>query len=303
MRINLLKPGGSSAVCIGLFAAGLLAGCSKSEPAVSVEERKAVDFEITAGPPTRVSITDDYLTEFVDGDELGVFVTKDVEGSDPGLQPSDNYADNVKMRYSGLTGNWSIDGQPVYWPGDEEKLRFYFYYPYREEVEDATAIMFSVLEDQSAREAFDRSYVMFQRADAGYYDEVVNVKLLYFMNLFEVEIVEAPYNRGLFENGVEAYVGQAYRTMGIDISAMTPVWPAEPEARTAIKMLRVETDPDATTYTYRALVRSSSIIVAGEPLFTFEIGDHTIVYNTPQDITDTSNGRVYRYKLTVTDNL
>jgi hypothetical protein len=82
------------------------------------------------------------------GAKAGVYVAYEE------LKSSGNYVDNACLTFDG--SNWSADNK-LMWKDGDSYAYFYAYYPYAEDVKDATVLPFSVKTDQSTAEAYQAS--------------------------------------------------------------------------------------------------------------------------------------------------
>ncbi len=103
---------------------------------------------------------------FTEGDAIGLYVvnatkTSGASWTSASLLDQGNHMDNVKFTYSKET--WTTDKE-YYWKDDETKADFYCYHPYKGQVEDISHIPFSVSSDQSSKEKFESSEILWGRA-------------------------------------------------------------------------------------------------------------------------------------------
>ncbi len=258
-----------------LLAAGavfLLASCNKEE--LDGNGQKGIGggdirFEISIGtsggtPQLRSVTYADFSAEFEDGDQIGLFAVKHASGSVAALTASDNYLHNVKLTYNKAENKWNTDaGVNLYWPGSGDQLDFYAYYPYDAAATNPTAIIFDVQTDQSTAANYGDSDLMTARAANT--AKTTNAVQLIFSHALALVQVEVPAGTmkgggpretlGVMLNGVKAAA-----TVNLGVAAGDEVTlAATGNIPVTVKMLRVETDLTATTYTYRALVPAQTI--------------------------------------------
>ena len=87
---------------------------------------------------------------FENGDQVGIYVVDNVDGSSGTLSTTANHANNVKFTYSSTGNIWApIVGSEIYWNDSKTKVDIYSYYPYSSSVGSTTEYPFSVYSDQS----------------------------------------------------------------------------------------------------------------------------------------------------------
>ena len=162
--------------------------------------------------------------------------------------------------------------------------------------------IFAAQTDQSTLEAFFASDYM-QAQNSGSLtaeDAPDGVSLLFHhvMAMWEVEVVAAG-GAQLDGMHVELYDWPYTSEINLrrDYTYGMHYTSRDPDFTASIPMLRVETDPGAETYTYRALApyRDKG---PGETLFTFAIGGRVYDFKSPEYM-DTWDNHVYRYKVTI----
>lgn len=110
-----------------LFFAAVVFSCSKEESALSSPESD-MELKIAANINVQVRATD---AGFEEGDTIGLYVTKWQDAIQAGvLQNTGNYADNILFHLPSLPNDWLSDNV-IYYPGDDDMLDIYAYYPYR----------------------------------------------------------------------------------------------------------------------------------------------------------------------------
>lgn len=126
------------------LAVSLLASCSKSdsnEPDMPTPPQpEKIEIKISAGMDN--SRATDYT--FETGDQIGLYVVNNVNGSAGQLMASGNHVDNMRFTYSGA---WTPDS-PIYWADNITPADFYIYYPYTK-VSSVLAMPFEVKSNQS----------------------------------------------------------------------------------------------------------------------------------------------------------
>jgi len=67
---------------------------------------------------------------FENGDQVGIYVVDNVDGSSGTLSTTANHANNVKFAYSSTGNIWApIVGSEIYWNDSKTKVDIYSYYP------------------------------------------------------------------------------------------------------------------------------------------------------------------------------
>lgn len=97
---------------------------------------------VEAGPQTRVVTDEQFKCTWEAGDEIGIFAF--AEGTN--VTSENYYIENAKLTYNGTS--WT-SAEPLYWPKDGKKLRFYACYPYNA-MDGVKGFDFNVKTDQRA---------------------------------------------------------------------------------------------------------------------------------------------------------
>lgn len=132
----------------GTLLAGMMifAACNQDvNTALDVQADRAITFNFSVAS-TRTAMADDYTTNFVDEDEVGVFATKDAS--------AEAVYTNFAYRYDGT--NWNAVNEALGVPVDNSALDFYAYYPYNSTV-NTLQFDFIVQADQSAENGLNKS--------------------------------------------------------------------------------------------------------------------------------------------------
>jgi hypothetical protein len=104
---------------------------------------------------------------FENGDQVGIYVVDNVDGSSGTLSTTANHANNVKFTYS-TTGNiWApATGSEIYWNDSKTKVDIYSYYPYNSSVSSTSEYPFSVQADQSTSSNYFNSDFLWAKASS-----------------------------------------------------------------------------------------------------------------------------------------
>lgn len=124
------------------FSAAILGSCSDDDTKNGVPEPgdpQQIEFQITPPAFTRAQTDEGFMSEFEEGDAIGVFAVKRVETTQEYPSVADNYIQNAKLVYT--AGEWILQGEELWFPTDGTKLDFYAYYPYVENA-DPTNIVY-----------------------------------------------------------------------------------------------------------------------------------------------------------------
>lgn len=96
-------------------------------------------------------------TGFDANDCIGLFVVNRGDGNTVNeLKNSGNHVNNMRFTYSGV---WTPDS-PIYWKDNTTHADFYLYYPYKANVDDVSAMPFSVSADQSTESKYKASELL-----------------------------------------------------------------------------------------------------------------------------------------------
>ena len=104
---------------------------------------------------------------FENGDQVGIYVVDNVDGSSGTLSTTANHANNVKFTYSSTGNIWApIVGSEIYWNDSKTKVDIYSYYPYNSSVGSTTEYPFSVYSDQSISGNYYNSDFLWAKASS-----------------------------------------------------------------------------------------------------------------------------------------
>lgn len=258
-----------------LLAMPLLAACENSDSLGNESGGKNfpsdggdIRFEVRINSDaTRVTTTDDFKSAFVDGDAIGLYAVKH-KPDVPGVLQADgsNYINNVKLTYSG--GTWSIDngGEPLWYPNDGSILSFYACYPYNTNATDPTRIAFALSTNQSESDAFDTNHLLAATPVTCAKGEAVQLSMNHLTTWVQVELENS--SGAIDRNAtLRVFLSGVKQTGTIDLNASTtPDVLNLTGSAVSVIMQRVEAEPKAPTYTYRALVPAQTITNAANLL-------------------------------------
>ena len=268
-----------------------LVGCSSDEDTSTQPEVKPgseVQFNIGFAPSTRATTDIAFNTVFEDGDEIGVFATKN--GS-----VTDIVAQNVKLVRVG--GNWTAatDADKIYYPMDGRVLDFEAYYPYQGD-HDTTKeeLCFEVKADQSTATNYNRNDHLRATA-AEQSNNLVNLSFTHLMAMIQIT-VDRVTPVPAFREGTDGFkvilknvkLNTVGSTILVDTSAPS----------TDITMYRVPTTDGS--WVFRALIPSQ--LIDPDELFAFgqalqgNVIDMEYTINSP---TDLQRGKSSTYKVTL----
>ena len=104
---------------------------------------------------------------FENGDQVGIYVVDNVDGSSGTLSTTANHANNVKFTYSSTGNIWApAAGSEIYWNDSKTKVDIYSYYPYNSSVSSTTEYPFSVEADQSISSNYFNSDFLWSKASS-----------------------------------------------------------------------------------------------------------------------------------------
>lgn len=252
LQIYPLRGLGGLLLCLFI----LLSGCSSEDdiaPPILPSGRSGITFSMgfTGQNGLKAASDKDFKTEWEAGDEVGLYIVK----GNGGIQPSDNWVDNLKMEYNGTSWTYSLPSQKEYYPNDGDKLHFYAYYPYETGIDPSTHT-FSVQTDQngqtSGKSNYNLSDLLLAKAEnVVKSDNAVQLTFSHAMSLVQVE-VKKEINVPSFDDDFTVTLTNAKPDATLN-------WTNELTGTgtpTDIVMHRVA---DATGYTYRALLPAQTL--------------------------------------------
>jgi len=206
-------------------------------------------------------------TRFEEGDLIGIYAVK--RGTD--MKASGNYADNKKFRFEGGTVIPFTDRDKIYFMQDES-LDFYAYHPYKDKIEDATGIHFTVSEDQSEKQILsDLLWASNKTAVAG---KPVPLNFIHKLSLVQVKFNSA--------SGKQPASARIYGiSPSLSLNLQSGIAFTTNQKKQSNKMSLYEKDGDS--YTYRWLMPEQQIN-KGDSLFSFEVGTDKRVFKAVEDI-------------------
>lgn len=256
-------------------AAVLCTACSNEQDldSQSGERGKQVNFVIE-GPVTRTTTNDNYTTEFIAGDRIGIYATKGASG-------------NNAPHEVGANGTLTADpGEGIYYNGFGDKTAdFYAYYPYGEQ-NTAGQVEFTVNADQSTEALFNASDFMTSESLNNSVEAEGNIALgfQHRLALVQLEVVLA--------------AGVAAPDSVLLNHCLTSVaWKYKDGSLTTggnaanIKMW----GKSSNGLTYWALVPAQTID-SKTPLLTLSADDKTFIFTTSGNINLTAN-RIKKFKI------
>lgn len=164
---------------------------------VPEEEQPPIRFEL-ALPGTRVATDTDLVSCWEEGDEVGIFAAKSIQGVQNNLQASGNYLDNIKLTYTG--GQW-VSESPIYYPNDGEYISFYAYYPYDTSLTDPTSYDFEVAIMQEGTDYNTSDFLIAKTGLISKSNEPVQLSFKHQLAVIQVEVFREysmPYLDGDF---------------------------------------------------------------------------------------------------------
>lgn len=264
----------------------LIASCSQSDLEENLPDISGnggdIRFEINITPHTRVSTDLGFKSSWDHEDAIGIFAVRHAPGTGAELTAKGNFIQNVKLTYTykEKQSKWT-SSEELWWPGNNDKLDFYAYYPYDAKATDPTHIIFNVMTDQNARRNsipnYRRSDLLTATANnnaSGYgKGETVSLAFTHALSMIQVSIPTISKGSGPSETMTVSLHGAKVKSVlnlgsikGPEVEPATTDNPVE-----EINMFRVENDVYGSdnyynSYTYRALIPAQNI-PASDKLF------------------------------------
>lgn len=139
----------------------------------------------------------DMETNFVDGDEIGVYAVARANNKPGPLLEKGNYADNVRYKYVAESNMFvPVNNKETIFNNPVGVLDFYVYYPYSSNIIDATQIPHYISGDQTSDTNFTKADMMAATC-VGYKDGVAALQFKKMMACLEVIVNKRT------ENGVK----------------------------------------------------------------------------------------------------
>jgi len=242
-----------------LIITALLYSCQNEDECTTqkITETGQVRFSIT--PQTYA--TD---TRFEEGDQIGIYAVK----QGVSLSPKNNYADNRKYIYNGNTIVPASADDAIYF-SKGQPLEFYAYYPYRENIDDATCLDFSILnEDQQSDD-------LLWATNMG--GTMINPISLDFKH--KLSLVEITFNSTSGNKPTTASIHGVSPSMEINLQTGEFITPSE---NRLVRQMRLYSE-SGTKYVYRSL-QPGQTIFRGDTLFSFDIDGSKRAFKALEDV-------------------
>ncbi|WP_029901731.1 fimbrillin family protein [Prevotella sp. 10(H)] len=253
MRFNIL-------VILSLFT--LLYGCDRDEESGGFSGPEVRQIRFTLGAETYA--TD---TRFEEGDLIGIYAVK--KGSS--LKAKDNYADNKKYRFDGQgLSPFSEEDKILYM--QEDKLDFYAYYPFLENIDDATNLHFIVPEEQD--DNITLSDLLWAVNTSAIMDKLIPLNFTHKLALVEVKFNSV--------SGKKPASAQFYgKTPAVSLNLQTGELKEKNSSRQLNKMFLDQTIGNSFIYRY---IAPQQEINRGDTLFVFHVDGNTRTFKAGEDL-------------------
>ena len=291
---------------LGIIPLLLLVSCSNTDSDLGLNEREnaKISFEITVNKATatvsnagpRVSTRSAYGTSFDEGDAMGVYIVK----GDGGLQSSGNWVDNMKLRYSEGRFIPEFPSGKEYYPAGGEPLSFYAYYPYQENIADATSWEFSVQTDQRDKNNLSKSdFLTASTLNQVNANGPVKLNFRHLFALVELSVADGGIGAQMSDE-IDVRLETCLSRVNLNLATETII----PGGSTAVQMYRVEQKNDRnyfSSYTYRAFIPAQTV-AANTELFRFTQTARTVtrtLSHKPSGSVTLAQGEVKPYNITL----
>jgi len=154
---------------------------------------------------------------FENGDQVGIYVVDNVDGSSGTLSTTANHANNVKFTYSTTDNIWTpVAGSEIYWNDSKTKVDIYSYYPYSSSVGSTTEYPFSVYSEQSISGNYYKSDFLWAKASS--VTAQTNPVNLYFGHKMSKIVITTTAGAGFTESEFNA-VTKSVQILGTKLSS------------------------------------------------------------------------------------
>lgn len=121
-----------------LYILTLFVGCSENDYNAASDTSLPMEFGTEYPMVTRASDNG-----FADGDCMGIFVTDHEDGTPKAFADEELRADNVAFTFDESSGKWT-GAKSIFWKNSTTAVDVIGYYPYVDDIDDATAYTFTV---------------------------------------------------------------------------------------------------------------------------------------------------------------
>lgn len=133
---------------------------------------------------------------FADGDRIGIYMVDFENGVPISLKSSGNHADNQSFVYNEKSGCWD-SSLSLFFNDDSTPADFYGYYPYIDNIVDATSIPFSVQSNQASDatvnelSGYEKSDLLWvSKSGVSPNENVVNLTFSHILAGLEIDLIE-----------------------------------------------------------------------------------------------------------------
>lgn len=241
----------------------MLYGCDRDEEHQESGTKGIQQVRFVVNPETYA--TD---TRFEEGDLIGIYAVK--QGTD--LKATGNFADNKQYRFDGKSLlPFSENDKILYMHAD--KLEFYAYYPYQENVEDATQLHLNAAEGQADNPS--QSDLLWASNITGIMNNAISLNFTHMLALVEVKFNSVSGKKPAF---AQLYSKSPSVLLNLKTGNIT-----EKSAEKQLNNMNLY-HSSGNFYTYRYIVPPHQDIIKGDTLFIFNVEGCKRIFKAVEDL-------------------
>lgn len=236
---------------------------------------------------------------FVDQDAIGVYVVDYANGNPGELLAQGNHVTNMKFTYDASTSFWTGTSK-IYWKDSHTPVDAYTYYPFREAVENPSAMPLVILPRQDKEDEktgfsnYEASDVLWASAEKVEPGKQINFLFKHLMAGVEVRLIPG-----------EGFDESAWAQLEKSVIIKNVLSEGHVDLRTGIITnvadSRINVVPFNKGQAYRAVILPQTL-VANEVLFDITVDGNTYQFKRNEDLTFVGH-KLHKFTIQVTQRL